>query len=52
MLKQFEVWRQIRLQSGGQRAKKSGGDMHVMKCICFESWRSDPGVEERGRQGT
>lgn len=52
MLKQFEVWLQIGLQSGGQRAVRSGGDTQVTKCISFESLRSDPGVEERERRGT
>lgn len=31
---------------------KSGGDTQVTERICFESWRSDPAVEERERQGT
>lgn len=51
MLRQFEDGQQIGSQSGGQTAMKSGGGTRVTKRFCFESWRTDPGVKEREKQG-
>lgn len=37
VLEQVKVRQQIRLQTDRQTALKGGGDVQVMKSICFES---------------